>query len=134
MVWRGSDLFPSLSLAFHLDSLTKWNEFLMRMFALPPLYSTSVEYIGDTVDTEHPENWLDCLEVLARGGADCKSLATYRTAELRVRGNEPQAKAAFHRRVITPPGGRPPFVLAHIFVERQDGRLEDPSRILGMPT
>jgi hypothetical protein len=58
---------------------------------------------------------------MRRGGGDCEDLATWRAAELRAVG-EP-ARVIVYRSA--------PSVL-HAVVRRGDGRIEDPSRRLGM--
>lgn len=132
MVWRGIDnqTIP-LALSLLLDTLTRWNVATMALargvgLEVPPLYSGRLRYIEEDYTSVHPEDWLDWLEVNRQGGGDCEDLACYRAAELRLAG-EP-ARAVFHRRPL--PSGR---TLFHIFVQRGDGSLEDPSRILGMP-
>lgn len=114
-------------LAQLLDCLTRWNVDLMTHYRgrVPPLYSAGVRYKRENYQGIHPEDWRDCLEVVRRGGGDCEDLACYRAAELRMQG-EP-ARAMFVERE-TPAGGR----LFHIVVQRRGGRLEDPSRQLGM--
>jgi hypothetical protein len=132
MVWRGiNEQTIPLALSLLLDSLTRWNVETMCLakaagFRIPPLYSGIVRYIEEDYTSEHPEDWLDWIEVLRQGGGDCEDLACYRAAELRVSGET--ARAMFHRRPLR--DGR---TLFHIFVQRGSGALEDPSRILGMP-
>lgn len=74
-----------------------------------------------------PEEWQIIPEIIATGEGDCEDLASWRVAELRVkyRRNDVQV---FRRRRELPNG----IQLFHILVRYQDGRLEDPSRILGM--
>ncbi len=85
----------------------------------PPLYRSGVRYQRE-VGTER---WLTPSQVMAMGRGDCEDLAAWRAAELRVHGEDPDARA----RVIRS-GPR----TWHAVVERGDGRLEDPSRELGM--
>ena len=92
---------------------------------LPSLYGSGVRYIREDYTSEHPEDWLDILETIHQGGGDCEDLACWRTAELQHAGE--RARVVWHRRLIGP--GQ---TLLHILVQRADGRLEDPSRILGM--
>lgn len=67
------------------------------------------------------ERWQLPSETAARGGGDCEDLASWRCAELRLRGES--------CRVVVKRTG--PRVL-HALVERGDGSIEDPSRRLGM--
>lgn len=125
MVWLGFCHFRDEALSFLLGMLVEWNRLLLSKMPLPELYRSGVRYIREDYNSVHPEDWLDILETLSQGGGDCEDLACWRVAELQHRG-EP-ARVVWHRRVIGP--GR---TLLHILVQRGDGRLEDPSRILGM--
>lgn len=62
--------------------------------------------------------------VLARGWGDCDDLAPWRSASLRVTGEDPGARAV----VVRSGPNR-----WHAIVQRSDGSLEDPSRTAGMP-
>lgn len=85
----------------------------------PSLYTSGVRYQREN----GTERWLVPSQTLAAGRGDCEDLASWRAAELRVSGEDPNARA----RVIRS-GPR----TWHAIVERGDGRLEDPSRELGM--
>jgi hypothetical protein len=69
------------------------------------------------------ERWQTAAEVARRGEGDCEDLAAYWAAELRVRGIDPRAKVQV---IKTGPA------LLHAVVLRSDGRIDDPSRWLGM--
>jgi len=84
---------------------------------MPDLYESGVRYRA-----EDRERWTHCLDVLRRGYGDCEDLAAWRCAELRVREAEPA------RCVVKRTGRR----TLHVLVRRADGRIEDPSRLLGM--
>jgi len=62
--------------------------------------------------------------VLSRGWGDCDDLAPYRVAELQEAGEKAKIRITW-RRV----GKRRTY---HVLVRRADGRIEDPSRLLGM--
>lgn len=62
-------------------------------------------------------------ETLKRGWGDCDDLAPHRAAELRVTGEDTQARAIAVR------SGKDKW---HAVVERTDGTIEDPSRWAGM--
>lgn len=84
---------------------------------LPPLYRARVRY--DASDAG--ERWQVPSETYARRRGDCEDLAAWRAAELRLNG-EPARVVVYRSR---------PGVL-HAVVRRGDGRIEDPSRRLGM--
>lgn len=85
----------------------------------PDLYESHVRYQHEPPGRER---WLNVGELLHVGAGDCEDLACWRAAELRVRHGE----HAFAR----PVRGGPNTI--HIVVERGDGSIEDPSRMLGM--
>jgi transglutaminase-like putative cysteine protease len=84
---------------------------------LPPIYASGVKYSA----RDPQERWQLPSETMARGRGDCEDLATWRAAELRLRG-EPA------RVVVRRTGPR----VLHAVVMRADGRVEDPSKRLGM--
>ena len=88
----------------------------------PWLYESGVSYAEDE---EGHEGWTDIPETLARGVGDCKDLVAWRLGELRVRAGETALPLVSFARV----GHRVKF---HVVVRRSDGRIEDPSRELGM--
>jgi len=83
-----------------------------------PLYRAGVVY--DRRDAD--ERWQLPAETAARGRGDCEDLASWRVAELR-RAGERDARVIVKR--------TSPTVL-HAMVRRANGRIEDPSRRLGM--
>lgn len=97
--------------------LSAWAEELSGSF--PALYETGVRYERE----RGTERWLVPSQVMAAGVGDCEDLAAWRCSELRMSGEDPAAIA----RVIRS-GPR----TWHAVVERGDGSIEDPSRILGM--
>jgi len=90
----------------------------------PDLYRSGARY------ELRPEHWLAipwALTMARMGvGLDCKVLATWRAAELRVRYYEPRARCGWTRYLT------PDKIVYHVWVLRQDGRKEDPSALLGM--
>jgi len=111
-----------------LAMLTSANRFFLRANpGFPSIYDSGVRYLRDA---EHgsqasPDNelWLTIPDAVRYGGADCKVLAAWRAAELLEQG---ELAAPFL--IEPPPGSR----LWHVVVRREDGTLEDPSKILGM--
>lgn len=104
-----------------LEGLTRVNVDELRANPnLPDLYKCGVRYQREP---DGVNRWLTYVEVLARKVADCEDLACARAALLRVRYGEPGAHVSVK------------FVhqgLWHVRVVRQNGQIEDPSRILGM--
>jgi len=90
---------------------------------IPPLYESGIYY-----EEEPPgqEDWQDLLTCMKLKASDCEDLACFRAAELRVRHGV-MARPTFVPRV-RPNGGN----LYHVQVQYPDGRIEDPSRVLGM--
>lgn len=89
----------------------------------PTLYTSGVRYMEEPPGRD---DWQDIPETLARGDGDCEDLACWRLAELRVRTFE-DARPFVRCTVSTPK-----HVVYHVQVRRSDGRIEDPSRVLGM--
>lgn len=87
---------------------------------LPELYETDIVYRREPKGREWWETAADVVDVVADRSGDCEDLAAYRAAELRVYEDD----AA---RVIIRRTRRGTF---HALVEREDGTVEDPSRIL----
>jgi hypothetical protein len=92
----------------------------------PPLYASGVRYEGE--EDGGPEEWLSIphvLELARHGyGSDCKRLAAWRCAELRVGGEGARCVWSAH-----PEGDK---LVLHVRVKRGSGHLEDPSEVLGM--
>ncbi len=107
-----------------LEGLTALNAVLLqRRPKFPLLYESGVVYKREQRGSRgQPEDWANILQVLKRGWGDCEDLAAWRAAELRVRCEEP-AQAVVRR------SGPRKF---HAVVVREDGFIEDPSKVLGM--
>ncbi len=107
---------------------------------IPPLYESNVDY--------EPEPWTDreqfddILTCLRRGWADCDDLCAWRVAELQEQGVNADIRIywryfdASGRRVSEsmvarkmPPGVK---MLMHVEVRLPNGKIEDPSRFLGL--
>jgi hypothetical protein len=88
----------------------------------PMLYESGVRY-----EEEPPgrDDWQDIPETIALRVGDCEDLGCWRIAELRTRVRE-YARPYVKQSVVGP------RTVYHVAVRRADGRLEDPSRILGM--
>ena len=106
-----------------LEALTLVNVAWLRERADAPwLYESGVRY-----EEEPPgrDEWQDIPETIERREGDCEDLACWRLAELRVRSLE-DARPFVKRTVYGP------RTIYHVAVRRSDGRIEDPSRVLGM--
>lgn len=90
-----------------------------RGVVVPPLYESGIVYRREPPGREWWESSLDILGVVQRRSGDCEDLAAYRAAELRLEGE--------WARVVIERTSRGSF---HAVVERADGTIEDPSRVL----
>lgn len=99
----------------------------------PRLRDSGVRYYHDGrgVPRGLVDEYLSVDEALREGVADCKTLAAWRVAELRVSGEDPGARCA-KRFAEVPDPDVGTLLLYHVIVQRSDGRTEDPSRELGM--
>lgn len=101
-----------------LEGLVLLNLELMERSALPPLYRAGVRYRRE----RGTERWQTCEQVFVAEAGDCEDLCAWRVAELR-RAGEEGAMCIVRRTGQT---------LWHVQVLREDGTIEDPSRLLGM--
>lgn len=88
---------------------------------MPSLYDTHVKYRRERPGREFWETARDVLGVANDGEGDCEDLANYMSAWYRVFGDDEDARTVILRT------SRGTF---HAVVQRGDGSLEDPSRIL----
>jgi hypothetical protein len=97
--------------------------YLRQNPGVPLLYQSGVRY-----EEEPPgqDDWQDIPTTLRMGAGDCEDLACWRAAELQVRSGLPAWPTFYYRNRA---GGG---LLYHIQVRYPDGRVEDPSRRLGM--
>ncbi len=91
---------------------------LQRKPNAPKLYASGVRY---RAEPKGREKWLTIPQVLSRGFGDCEDLAAWRAAELQCAG--------IGARAVVIRSGPKTF---HAVVRWPDGRIEDPSRRLGM--
>jgi hypothetical protein len=103
-----------------LDALVRLNLYELSIRRLPPLYRSGVRYKREPMALGRPERWQTITEVLKRGHGDCEDLASIRVAELRRQG------------IRAIPWLRKRGNIWHVIVRYPDGRIEDPSKILGM--
>lgn len=110
------------ALAEGLVRLNVWylEEFSARGADLPPLYRSGARYRREPVGQEWWESAADLVGVLTRGTGDCEDMSAFRTAELRFTGEDEDARVKIVRTSRA----------FHAVVQRGDGSIEDPSRIL----
>jgi hypothetical protein len=94
--------------------------YLRTHVGVPSLYASGVRYAREPPGFEC---WAAIPIVIQAGEGDCDDLACWRVAELRASGEDPDARTRI--REIRPRRW-------HVDVVRGDGRVEDPSRVLGM--
>lgn len=102
-----------------LEGLIGMNVVLMGQRSYPPLYSTSIRY---RLERPGRDDWQTCDRLYASGEGDCEDVVGVRVAELRRQG-----ESGARPRVVPVPGRDDAF---HTFVQRQDGTMEDPSKIM----
>jgi hypothetical protein len=114
---------------YFLSGVIEANRLLIRAGLIPSLYTSGVRY--------RPEPWgkgieefADAVTVLKRGWGDCDDLAPWRTAELREAGDAAAGLKISWKTRIGKDGK--PFRGFHVVTRHGDGRVEDPSRYLGM--
>lgn len=100
-----------------LEGLTGVNEWIYRNTQLASIYNGRVKYRRET-----GEVWRHAGDVVGDGWGDCEDLACARAGELRAKG-ERRARVVVVRTGPT---------MTHAVVKRGNGKLEDPSRKLGM--
>lgn len=107
-----------------LDALVRLNRIqLGRRPGLPGLYESGVRYVREARDPRtglRREEWRTIEDVIEHMGGDCEDLAAYRVAQLQSRGVPARIWLRRHK------------AMWHVLVRLPDGRLEDPSRKLGM--
>jgi hypothetical protein len=101
-----------------LRALARLSYEQMQAHPLPPLYASGVRYARE----RGREDWQTAHETFSKKRGDCEDLAAWRCAELWVLGEKDADVHCYAPR----PG------LIHCVVRRADGRLEDPSKRLGM--
>lgn len=99
---------------------------------VPPLYRSGVRYVERVPCISAAcECWCDLEQVLAQGGkGNCKELSAWRVAELYARKRELARFTLSLEESRLPDGAT--LHTYHVRVVRADGRVEDPSRVLGM--
>lgn len=107
------------------EGLVRLNQYYLKRWLsagvdVPWLYESGAVYRRETPGEEWWETASDVLGIASHLEGDCEDMANFRTAELRVRLGE-------NARTRVVPTKRGSF---HAIVQRGDGSMEDPSRIL----
>jgi len=105
------------------------NRIYIRTMNPPPLYEAGVRYIKEPPDKEIFQS---IGSVIKTGGADCEDLAAWRVSELREWARLGRKDGDARARFLIKKMRRPNGLLYHIMVLRGNGKVEDPSRRLGM--
>lgn len=104
-----------------LQVLYNANLHSMQASRYPSVYQLGVRYRREPVGREW---WVSAplMAMYPEAGYDCEDLASYQAAWLRASGRDPRARVGLRRSDVG----------WHVVVIRGDGRIEDPSRALGM--
>lgn len=109
-------------LEWMLECLVNINRSYLRIYPeTPPLYRSGTVYARE----KGTEDWASIKVLLRVKQGDCEDLGAWRVAELRERGKEFAKPRVKFRNVEG-------FWHYHIQVQRANGKVEDPSRNLGM--
>lgn len=122
---RGDDndqMYSHRCLLWLLECLVNVNREYLKLYpATPDLYKANVRYTRE----KGTEDWSSIKVGLRTLKMDCEDLGCWRVAELRERHREFARPFVKFKNVEG-------FMHYHIQVERANGTIEDPSRILGM--
>ncbi len=111
------------SLLWLMEALVSINREYLRSFPRTPrLYEAGVRYVGEE---DGAEDWQAVPAVIRNAGGDCEDLACWRVAEQLEAGVSCRPFIRWRRYGDG-------FYLYHVLVEYPGGRMEDPSRVLGM--
>jgi len=110
-----------------LETLCQINEWHHKQHKLPILYRSGVRY-----EAEPPgqEEWLDIITLLRKQKGDCEDIACARVAEIRHHLKIAAVPAIRWKNFQT--GFNKIVTLVHVLVLWPDGKIEDPSKVLGM--
>lgn len=132
--WLKQSRMLGLAIKPILDALVTDDQLYLRVHHVPPIYESGVRYMEEPVNqaklgggpTYRVEEFAAIPAVIERGWGDCDDLAPWRCAELRENGEAAKVRIQWKKNVAS---GQKLF---HIVVRRADGRIEDPSLLLGM--
>lgn len=120
---------PFSPIIMTLQTLVGINRWQLRQRRYPLLYRSGIYYKTIPPATQ----WYDIPTLMKVGYGDCKNLVAWRVAELLNAGVE--CKPCIKWKYVDCEDSRGlPFtiLLIHVMVMYPDGRIEDPSAILGM--
>lgn len=106
-----------------LEAVTRTNESLLASGRYPTANEAIKRGVRWKPEPPGDEHFDLATTVLGRGWGDCDDLAPYHAASLRVTGADPGARAVVRR------SGPNRW---HAYVQRSDGRTDDPSKRAGM--
>jgi hypothetical protein len=122
-----------------LEALVMADQLYLRTHHVPPIYESGVRYKeepmnravlgalgGAASSTYRIEEFAAIPAIIERGWGDCDDVSPWRCAELRENGEHAKIRVQWKK---NPESGQKLF---HIVVRRADGRIEDPSLLLGM--
>lgn len=120
------DILPSYdAMEVLVNSLIALFVIEMVNYEIPCLYDSGVIY--EHMPAGRDAKWKDAFAALSTGKANCKTLAAWRIAELRIYYREAARPVIFQ--TIDPANGDQRW---HVWVLRANGKEEDPSVLLGM--
>jgi hypothetical protein len=122
--WNSSSRILGHALRRALEALVEINYLYLQLHNVPPLYKAGVRYREEPRNTM--EEFASIPVVAERRWGDCDDLAPWRVAELRKLGEKAKIRIQWKKNPVN--GKR----LYHVLVRRADGRIEDPSKLLGM--
>ena len=108
----------------HIETMV---DYLGEHPSTPLLYHSGVRYKRQDMDGGQ-EDWHDIPSAIEAEKTDCKVLAAWRIAELRIRGVAAKLHILWNK-IRTKKGE---VYLFHVQVMWPDNVIEDPSRVLGM--
>ncbi len=152
------DRGPFAPVLMSLQTLVAINKWQLGQKDYPLLYSSGIfyrtnsdthllSYPGGVLSYSPSTEWHDIPTLLKVGNGDCKDLAAYRVAELshyyhietrpiiKWKWIAKDPNGDFHNwqpRMSKHPNYFQKVLLIHVMVQYPDGKIEDPSKILGM--
>lgn len=105
-----------------LDALVRLNLLELKDRRYPDLYKSGIRYQREPKTPGRFEHWQTIRDMMNTGYGDCEDLASARVAQLRMMGV----------RAVPWLKRRPGSSTWHVVVRYPNGRIEDPSKILGM--
>ena len=106
-----------------LNALTLENLGILYYNNVPSIYQIAPKYKLKVADIDE---WLDIPDIIKRKTGDCKDFACWRAAELMRQGESARPFIQYKKQGDVD--------LYHIVVQRGNGQIEDPSKLLGMPS